>query len=152
MKSPNWVLPILARRRRKILKTLHISGCSVQAIWQRLLPLAAHFRGARGQNIPWPTHSNFWGGHGPPGPRPPSSATPVLPSSLEPLNFKGVKVTLPSVAKRYFVPPPLLIAICRPYSYLEPARFARQNLSVEIPLNLPQIFVNRKFVNFYQKR
>ena len=29
-----------------------------------------------GQNIPWPTHSNFWGGHGPPGP--PGSATSVV--------------------------------------------------------------------------
>ena len=28
-----------------------------------------------GQNIPWPTHSHFWGGHGPPGP--PGSATPA---------------------------------------------------------------------------
>ena len=38
------------------------------------------FWGGGGQNIPWPTHSNFWGGHGPPGP--PGSATPVpvLPS------------------------------------------------------------------------
>ena len=33
--------------------------------------------------------------------------------------------------------PPPLIAICRPY--LEPARFARQNLSVEIPSYLAQI-------------
>ena len=32
---------------------------------------------------------------------------------------------------------PPLIAICRPY--LEPARFARQNLSVEIPFYLAQI-------------
>ena len=31
--------------------------------------------GGGGQNIPWPTHSNFWGGHGPPGP--PGSATPA---------------------------------------------------------------------------
>ena len=42
-----------------------------------------------------------------------------------------------AVAKRYFVPPPPLIAICRPYP--EPARFARQNLSVEIPFYLAQI-------------
>ena len=33
--------------------------------------------------------------------------------------------------------PPPLIAICRPY--LEPARFARRNLSLEIPFYLAQI-------------
>ena len=33
-----------------------------------------------GQNILWPTHSNFWGGHGPPGP--PGSATPAISKIL----------------------------------------------------------------------
>ena len=42
----------------------------------------------------------------------------------------------PTVAKRYFVPPPL-IAICCPY--LEPARFAWQNLSVEMQFHVAQI-------------
>ena len=43
---------------------------------------------------------------------------------------------LQAVAKHYFVQPPL-IANCRPY--LEPDRFARQNLSVEMPFHLAQI-------------
>ena len=49
----------------------------------------------------------------------------------------GRNLVLEAVAKRYFVPPPALIAICRPY--LEPARFARQYLSVKMPFNLAQI-------------
>ena len=43
-------------------------------------------------------------------------------------------------------PPPPLIAICCPY--LEPARFARQNLSVEIPFYLAQIRLNHKYCGF----
>ena len=52
------------------------------------------------------------------------------------------------VAKRYFVPPPPppLIAISCPY--LEPARFARQNLSVEMNIKY-ELIIN--FVNFYQE-
>ena len=48
-------------------------------------------------------------------------------------------------------PPPPRIEICRPY--LELARFARQNLSVEIPFYLKvkfELIIN--FVNFYHKR
>ena len=54
---------------------------------------------------------------------PPVSAAPL--SSLTP------------VANHYFVPPPPLIAICRPY--LEPARFTCQNFSVKLPFYLAQI-------------
>ena len=59
--------------------------------------------------------------------------------------------------------PPPLIAICRPY--LEPARFAHQSLSVEIPFYSVQISIYNQyiqisilfsiiidFVNFYQGR
>ena len=51
--------------------------------------------GGGGQNIPWPSHSDFWGGMAPlaPPPPPPSSATPgkhhikILPLPLETRNI-----------------------------------------------------------------
>ena len=59
------------------------------------------------------------------------------------VTFCSVMAVLPNINSSYtsgetlLCAAPPLIAICRPY--LEPARFARQNLSVEIPFHLPQI-------------
>ena len=61
----------------------------------------------------------------------------VLGAALDLSGSGGVSSEEPKVVHT------VVHTICRPY--LEPAPFARQNLSVEIPFYLAQICVNHKF-------